>query len=66
MTIRTVVVKGKGERGHSAPSLPRESFPSKTAVFRAELPERGQAHPSLRPGLIQDFSILGWHLGNGS
>lgn len=58
---------GEGQgRGHSAPSPPWESSPSKTAVFQAELPEKGQAHPSRRPGLIQDLSILGWHLGNGS
>lgn len=50
--------EGQG-RGHSSTSLPREAPPSKTAVFRAELPERGQAQPSLRPGLILDFSILG-------
>lgn len=58
---------GEGQgRGHSAPRQPRESSPSKTAVFRAELPERGQAHRSRRPGLIQDLGILGWHLENGS
>ena len=63
MTIGIVVVKGKGEvTPHPALGV----LPSKTAVFRAELPEMGQAQSSLRPGLRQDFSIPGWHLENGS
>lgn len=37
---------GEGQgRGHPAPSPRWEPSPSKTAVFRAELPERGQEAP---------------------
>lgn len=58
---------GEGQgRGH--PHLARAGNPPQATLqsFGRSSPRGGRRHPSLRPGLIQDFRILDWHQGNGS